>query len=940
MNRNKLLLKEKRIGKKAVCAVLSTAVLSIQIWEYGAVMADEGTAEFEGTTQVSASEVQIPFATSASELVVETVYIQSGTYVEEGGQILKLTEESYQEAMDYYEAAVLYAENNLTNVQLAYDKGMQEAEYTLQLAQAEAGQAEFERDQSLQELSDTIEEHEEILPELEEAIEEYEAGIADGSFASSSSASGSSSSSSSGSSSGKSQSSDGDSEEEQKESKSEQEEEKESQSETESEKQTQDGTDTKDSEEDAQLQALNAAIVGQKAAVEELTASRDALAEEIESKNEEYDAVLKKIYQLADLDTMDFCGTGSFIVGTSQSSETDVSDDSETESSDTSGDSQTETSVSSQTESSEETEDDTSSGSQTVISGTTDMVLLTYRDSVNRTTSKGIQTAAVSVKAQMPGQKSGMQRMAASGKQNDSFAVIRLSAEASEEIIATEIEEVETEEPETEVQAETELQAAAEEAQAIQEMEAEADEAILDNSAADAQETGETNAAAEEDTASEGEETEDASGTQAETEDTDITDDETKLETEEQSDTLEKLLARLNAMEEPRKDLYSQYDEVNESLKAALAKLKELEAQKEELEKSLNTVLPLETEEQEESTGSGLENGSGDEKSGSGDAQDESGDTQGGSSDAQGGSSDTQNGSGSSGWQSSTQSGSQSESTKTMGNEASGSSGSGGSGSTDTASGGSSAGSSSGQGTAGGSGIMNSDANSSLFGNTYDLTEVKSLLERIPEDEDEAEEILEQLQESLEEVEEQYAQLLRIEEVTRLEIEYNYDTAVIAGKLAEITYRQQVQELEETLQTAQEELAELEQEKETLGALTDGVVTAEQAGNVAAVNYEEGDVLDSMTALYSIYDLETVSVSIEVSQYEICGFSVGDTVNVEISGYGNYEGTVAQKAVEAEEGTSRTTVNYEVEICIDNSSGRLGSGLSAVVTEKEETADE
>ena len=228
--------------------------------------------------------------------------------------------------------------------------------------------------------------------------------------------------------------------------------------------------------------------------------------------------------------------------------------------------------------------------------------------------------------------------------------------------------------------------------------------------------------------------------------------------------------------------------------------------------------------------------------------------------------------------------------------------------------------------------MQSSDSDISLFGDEYDLTEVKNLLEQEASSEDEAEEILEKLLEWQETVAEQYAELIREEEATRLDIQYTYDCAVIEGKQAEITYQEEMESQEETLQAAKDKLTDLEEEKAFLETLTDGIVTAEQGGYVPAVNYEAEDVLYSELALYSIYNMETATVPIEVPQEEIALFAVGDTVDVTISGSKNQEGTISAKAADSTGEGSRTDINYEVEVSIDNSNGRLSAQSAAVIT--------
>ena len=225
-----------------------------------------------------------------------------------------------------------------------------------------------------------------------------------------------------------------------------------------------------------------------------------------------------------------------------------------------------------------------------------------------------------------------------------------------------------------------------------------------------------------------------------------------------------------------------------------------------------------------------------------------------------------------------------------------------------------------------------SSADISILGNAYDLTQVKNLLEQEPSDEDAAEDLLEQLTDSLEEVQTQYEELQRMEKIYELQIQYTYDTAKLAAKLAEITYEQELQEWENTLSEAEGEQETIEEQKAMLDAMTDGTICAEQSGIVASVSYDEGDVISSSVPVISYYDTDTVTVTLEIPQEEIAGIVVGQTVKVQMDRFGRIEGTVSEKSVEPESGTSRTNVIYTVEVSIENEAGRINSGTAATVT--------
>ena len=230
-----------------------------------------------------------------------------------------------------------------------------------------------------------------------------------------------------------------------------------------------------------------------------------------------------------------------------------------------------------------------------------------------------------------------------------------------------------------------------------------------------------------------------------------------------------------------------------------------------------------------------------------------------------------------------------------------------------------------------------SDEEISLLGDTYDLSEVEQLLSREPSDSDDAQDLIDELEDSRETTQEQYEELQRKQKIFELEIQHTYDTAVIAGKLAELTYQQSLEEWEETLAEARQDKADLEAQKALLETMTDGAIYADQAGAVAAIFYEAGDSLSSDTSVVSYYDTDTVSIILEVDQEDIAGLSVGDTAEVTLTGAGQLEGTITEKSIEPESGTSRTSVKYTVTVSIDNTDGRLSDGMSATVTFPEDT---
>ena len=80
--------------------------------------------------------------------------------------------------------------------------------------------------------------------------------------------------------------------------------------------------------------------------------------------------------------------------------------------------------------------------------------------------------------------------------------------------------------------------------------------------------------------------------------------------------------------------------------------------------------------------------------------------------------------------------------------------------------------------------------------------------------------------------------------------------------------------------------------------------------------------------------------AVNFSQEEIAGIAVGQTAEVQMERFGTIEGTVSEKSVEPESGTSRTNVVYTVDISIENETGRISSGTAVTVILDAEDADE
>lgn len=211
------------------------------------------------------------------------------------------------------------------------------------------------------------------------------------------------------------------------------------------------------------------------------------------------------------------------------------------------------------------------------------------------------------------------------------------------------------------------------------------------------------------------------------------------------------------------------------------------------------------------------------------------------------------------------------------------------------------------------------------------LEQVQSNYEKTVE---QAEKSLEQLEGSVDALQQNYETANREAETKRLELQKEYDTAVLEGEYAQTTYNETIEKLKTAVETAENTLADLKEEQAALLTLENGVVCANQSGTLASVTYDVEDILFSGTAFVTYYDTATLTISVEVEQENIAKIAVGDEVSVSISGNrrGNVTGKVASVASSATTGRSVSDVTYAVVIAIENENNMLSAGSSATVT--------
>lgn len=135
-----------------------------------------------GVTNVGITEASFDVENLTTELEIEEVYVVSGEEVTAGDKILKLTEDSVEEARKKLERALEDAELAYRTGAIEYEQNLITAEYTRDSAILTGQQAKDVYDETVASLQSAVTRAEEELQDAEDDIAEYESYVNDGSY--------------------------------------------------------------------------------------------------------------------------------------------------------------------------------------------------------------------------------------------------------------------------------------------------------------------------------------------------------------------------------------------------------------------------------------------------------------------------------------------------------------------------------------------------------------------------------------------------------------------------------------------------------------------------------------------------------------------------------------------------------------------------------------
>lgn len=116
----------------------------------------ESTLTAEGSTSMGTISQMPGFSLNVVLMYVEEVYVEAGSTVEEGDPLFKIADECIENAKSYYAKAIVAAEDDLTEAQVAYESGKIDAEYIKLDSETAAANAASILEADLAELDENI----------------------------------------------------------------------------------------------------------------------------------------------------------------------------------------------------------------------------------------------------------------------------------------------------------------------------------------------------------------------------------------------------------------------------------------------------------------------------------------------------------------------------------------------------------------------------------------------------------------------------------------------------------------------------------------------------------------------------------------------------------------------------------------------------------------
>lgn len=209
----------------------------------------------------------------------------------------------------------------------------------------------------------------------------------------------------------------------------------------------------------------------------------------------------------------------------------------------------------------------------------------------------------------------------------------------------------------------------------------------------------------------------------------------------------------------------------------------------------------------------------------------------------------------------------------------------------------------------------------------------KQLADNLLQEKEQLENRVKQAEENVSGCEKELASAKRSLEEGLLSAEKTYELRKLAYETAQETYDVTLAYLEDDLKTQQEIYDETETKWEEFTSHINGnAILSKYNGVVTDVGLTEGDRLETGTVVVTLYDTDTVSMTVSIPEEDMTDIAVGSAANINFTAYPEKQFSACVSEISDAVTDSDGTVTYEVTATIEGDTSGLFQGMTGDIT--------
>lgn len=240
--------------------------------------------------------------------------------------------------------------------------------------------------------------------------------------------------------------------------------------------------------------------------------------------------------------------------------------------------------------------------------------------------------------------------------------------------------------------------------------------------------------------------------------------------------------------------------------------------------------------------------------------------------------------------------------------------------------------------------LNSTDAADDTYGYVYyaQLTEqAQSTADSLDQQKEELEQRVEQAEENVTTAETAYNKAKRELEQGKLTAAETKKLRTLAYNTAQETYDIALGYLAQELSDQQETYNETLEKWNEFSTYIDGnAVCARYNGVITGVELEAGDKISTGTSLVTLYDMDEVTITVTVDEYDMTDISLGSAANIALTAYPEDIFTAKVTAIGDATSDSSGNITYDVTVTLEGDVSGLFQGMTGDVTFVKEQTEE